>query len=162
MEVKAHVLPLFNLKKMIKKYQYDREQNFVRIVIDCFGAKLPIEFKDGNCINGIKPSFYTNNEVFQRAIEDSDLYKLGNIILCDTIPEPGDKKKQEKFVPEGIKDAGEGQKSSPSGSSSDLEFDSVADAIMYIAEKYSESIETEAEARKFLKDRGFKVTIHKG
>lgn len=148
---------------MIKQYQYNREQNFVRIEIDCFGATLPIEFKDGNSMNGIKPSYYTNNEVFQMAIEKSEVFKSKEVILVNTIAEPGDKKEQkpEQKVPQ--EDTVKKSQDKPEPAvSSDLEFDSVADAIVYIAEKYGESVETEADARRFLKDRGFKVTIHKG
>lgn len=150
---------------MIKVYLLRKAQNNYEVTIPYKSVKVRLAFTDGNVHNGVPARLYTNNEFKQKAIEASQLFKNQEIVLEKTIAEAEDSVVKESGAeereprneeapqpPKGVVEEPTGEK---------LEFASLADAIVYVAQKFNEQATTEKEVRKILAEHGQKATIHK-
>ena len=157
---------------MIKVYLLRKAQNNYEVTIPYKSVKVRLAFTDGNVHNGVPARLYTNNEFKQKAIEASQLFKNQEIVLEKTIAEAEDsvaKKPEaeptgEKLEPVAKKPEAEPVSKKPEAqepTGEKLEFASLADAIVYVAQTFNEQATTEKEVRKILAEHGKKATIHK-
>ena len=151
---------------MIKVYLLRKAQNNYEVTIPYKSVKVRLAFTDGNVHNGVPARLYTNNEFKQKAIEASQLFKNQEIVLEKTIPEAEDSVAKDptggKLEPVAKEPTGENfepEVKEPTGEK--LEFASLADAIVYVAQTFGEQATTEKEVRKILAGHGQKATIHK-
>lgn len=163
---------------MIKVYQLTALQNNYIVSIPFKGVKVRCEFKGGNIAKGIYARLYTNDLFKQMAIEQCEMNgKMWKLV--EKVKEAGDVepvKKPATNKPAPSKNpTTEPQK--PADSTQDVtepgdqetpadegtkDFANLAEAILFIASTFGQQVETEAQARKVLKDNGIKAVIHKG
>ena len=148
---------------MIKVYLLRKAQNNYEVTIPYKSVKVRLAFTDGNVHNGVPARLYTNNVFKQKAIEASELFKNQEIVLEKTIAEAEDSvaKKPEAQEPTGDKLEPVVKKPEAEPTGDKLEFASLADAIVYVAQTFNEQATTEKEVRKILAEHGQKATIHK-
>lgn len=162
---------------MIKEYRLTVPQNNFICTIPFKGCKVEAKFEHGNVAKGINAKLTTNDPFVQRAVEASDMYgKL--FVLSGTVKEPGDdavptkKTTPAKTTATPAKGGGKGagKKNEPKpeptpepaadgDDGNKMEFQSVADAIVYINTTYGEEIHTKPEAIAYLEGQGIKATI---
>lgn len=165
---------------MIKVYATVGIQNNLITTIPFKGVKVRVEFTGGNSMKNIPAKLYTSDPFTQKALDESDqngrLYFLKQVIEEDSDKTGGETADKTGTVAGGKPatgtetatdtEAATGTESAETGGSTasvKLEFENLAEAINYIASKYGEQVETEAQARKFLEEReGKKCIIHKG
>lgn len=166
---------------MLKIYQLRLPQNSFEATFKYRGVSVRVSFTDGNNYRDIHARCYTNDPFKQRAIEASRMFKDKEIVLERTVEEDSDRKKAaEKAAqmaamantPAG-KPQVDGESPKPEaeqgGQSANADdgmekkvFDSLPDAIQYIATTYQVQVKTANEARNFLKEKGVKATIKQG
>ena len=160
---------------MIKEYRLTVPQNNFICTIPFKGCKVEAKFEHGNVAKGINAKLTTNDPFVQRAVEASDMYgKL--FVLSGTVKEPGDDAVPTKKAPAKTPAApaktgakGSGKKNEPKSeptpeptadnAANKMEFQSVAEAIVYISSTYGEEVHSKPEAIAYLEDQGIKATI---
>lgn len=169
---------------MIKEYQLRKLQNSYEVTLHYKGVKVRVAFTGGNVYNGTMPKLRTSDLFKMKAIEASELFKNKEVVLVRSITESTDAKRQTAVQqrrkhlskpaqkpapataasPAGQKPADEAapQDTQTDGDGEKKVFDNLGDAIMFIAQNYQVSVQTESEARKVLKEHGVKATIKKG
>ncbi|UKK52154.1 hypothetical protein L6472_06120 [Prevotella sp. E13-17] len=167
---------------MLKVYQLRRNQNSFDVTFKYRGVSVRCEFVDGNTYNGTPAKCYTRDEFKQRAIEASELYKNKEIILERQVEEASDiAKKAAKAAARAAKaDLGNSTPppptptppSTPTPTVDDedpggdgmqkMTFDNLGEAIQYIAANWQVQVQSEAEARAFLKEHQIQPTIKRG
>ena len=172
---------------MIKEYQLRRPQNSYEVVLYYKGIKVHVAFTNGNTYKGINPTALVKETFKQRAIEASQPFKDKEIVLVRSIEEESDK--APKTVPHARRAAmnkpvtakpatqptpakaepdtkpeptpvDEGTQND--GAKNEMNFDSVDEAILYIAQNFQQEATTEKEAREILKANGITPHIKKG
>lgn len=156
---------------MLKVYQLRLQQNSFDVTLKYKGVGVRVAFVDGNTYNEIPAKCYTNDPFKQRAIEASQMFKDGDIVLERSVEEESDRQKAaEKAAKEA---AGQQSQQAPEPApntdpepagdgSQDKDFANLGEAIMYIAQNWQLQVQTEAEARKVLKEHGINPHIKKG
>lgn len=175
---------------MIKEYQLRKLQNSYEVTLNYKGVKVRVAFTGGNVYNSTMPKLRTNDLFKMKAIEASELFRNKEVVLVRIIAEGGDAKRpvvqQRKVAVKPVvkttgtktfagKAAGTTvirQAQEPEAVAADQEkagedgekkvFDNLGDAIMFVAQNYQVSVQSESEVRKVLKEHGVKATIKKG
>ena len=167
---------------MIKEYQLRKLQNSYEVTLHYKGVKVRVAFTGGNVYNGSMPKLRTNDPFKMKAIEASELFKNKEVVLVRSFAESTDAKRpvvqqRKKEAPARLQSAVKTQKvvatqsqqteqeafEVPAGGDTDKKvFENLGDAIMFIAQNWQISVQTESEARKVLKEHGVKATIKKG
>ena len=157
---------------MLKIYQLRLPQNTFEVTLKYRGVGVRVSFTDGNNYRDIPAKCYTNDPFKQRAIEASKMFKDKDIVLERTVAEESDRKKDAGKTAEGTKEPAKGNDGTvndppptPAPTGDDMEkkvFDSLPDAIQFIATTYQTQVQTANEARNFLKEKGIKATIKQG
>ena len=172
---------------MLKVYQLRLQQNTFEAIFRYRGVGVNVAFVDGNTYNGTPAKCYTNDEFKQRAIEASQMFKEGDIILERSVEEESDRQKaaakaaklaaqqpqpepapsptpaQPVLNPAPTPGDGGTQAPEPTGDGSkEMDFANLGEAIQYIATTGNIPVQTEAEARKVLKEHGINPHIKKG
>lgn len=165
---------------MIKEYQLTQPQNNFFVTIPYKGCQVEVRFEHGNIAKGIHAKYVTNDKFHQRAIENSEMY--GKLFkLVGKVKEPGDDEEQKRPLANTTKKvttpAAKGGNTKSGGKKtsepepapapeSDTEnknkmtFESVADAIVYIATNYEGTeVRTEEEAIAFLAEHGITAEV---
>ena len=173
---------------MLKEYQLRKLQNSYEVTLHYKGVKVRIAFTGGNVYNGTMPKFRTDNLFKMKALESSELFKNKEVVLSRTIGEaprqaaqprkkvqkPAVRKPAPVVQPpkdedppvvdvvedapaEDPVDAGKG-----GDGSQGMNFNSVDEAILYIAQNFQQEVTTEKEAREVLKANGITPHIKKG
>ena len=158
---------------MLKIYQLRLKQNTFDVTLKYRGVSVRVAFVDGNNYREIPAKCYTRDPFKQRAIENSQMFKDKEIVLERAIEEESDRKKaagkqtasQQGPAVDAPADAG--LTDTTTGASADDSmakkvFDSLSDAILFVATNYQAQVQTANEARNFLKEKGIKATIKQG
>lgn len=135
---------------MIKEYEIiDENKNNVIIHIPFKGIQVKVEFSGGNNYKGVRAHLYTRDKFIQKVLDESDL-KGKMYRLKRTIEESGDaatdvavEKKEEKKKKK----------------EKDLNFQNLAEAITYIAAKYSVACESKEDVAQVLESKGITFKI---
>lgn len=134
---------------MIKEYEIiDENKNNVIIHIPFKGIQVKVEFSGGNNYKGVRAHLYTRDKFIQKVLDESDLkgkmYRLKRTIeeSGDAAPDVAVEKKEEKKKKE-----------------KDLNFQNLAEAITYIAAKYSVACETKQDVAQVLESKGITFKI---
>lgn len=175
---------------MIKVYQLQKAQNNYEVVLYYKGVGVKVLFEDGNTYKGLKPKCYVRDPFRQLVIERSELFKSGEVILERTIPEASDNKqkkpaakvpisKPDKPVATETSQAdaetvetsqadekptvsdGEAADATAEGAK-DMDFGSLSEAILYVAQNFQQAVSTDKEVREVLKANGIIPHIKKG
>ena len=155
-------------------------QNSYDVTLRYRGVGVRVSFVDGNTYNGTPAKCYTRDEFKQRAIENSQLYKDGDIVLERQVEEESDRKKAAEKAAKAagnpatesqgtvtgnqgtVKDTqGTGEGGDDDGMEK-MTFGNLGEAILYIATTYQVQVQTANEARALLKEKGIKATIKQG
>ena len=172
---------------MIKEYQLRKLQNSYEVTLHYKGVKVRVAFTGGNVYNGSMPKLRTNDPFKMKAIEASELFKNKEVVLVRSFGESTEVKRpvvQQRKKATVVKAATVSQHTkqmaapaakvpdtpndgtpveAPANGDADKKvFENLGDAIMFIAQNYQLSVQTESEARKVLKEHGVKATIKKG
>ena len=166
---------------MIKVYQLTQPQNNFFCAIPYKGCLVEVKFEHGNVVKGIFAKFTTNDKFYQRAIEASEMY--GKLFkLVETFKEPNDDEEQKKALANTVKKVATpaaggnkgktgGKKTNPEpdpepdpepepGNKKKITFESVADAIVYIATNYEGTeVHSEEEAIAFLAEHDITAEV---
>lgn len=134
---------------MIKEYEIiDENKNNVIIHIPFKGIQVKVEFSGGNNYKGVRAHLYTRDKFVQKVLDESDLrgkmYRLKR-----TIEESGDAE------PDAPVEKKEEKKKKEKG----LNFRNLAEAITYIAVKYSVACETKQDVAQVLESKGLTFKI---
>lgn len=137
---------------MIKEYEIiDENKNNVIIHIPFKGIQVKVEFSGGNNYKGVRAHLYTRDKFVQKVLDESDLrgkmYRLKRII-----EEAGD---IETKSPVAVEKKEEKKKKKEK----DLNFQNLAEAITYIAAKYSVSCENKEDVAQVLESKGLTFKI---
>ena len=135
---------------MIKEYEIiDENKNNVIIHIPFKGIQVKVEFSGGNNYKGVRAHLYTRDKFIQKVLDESDLkgkmYRLKRTIeeSGDAAPNsPVEKKEEKKKKKE-----------------KDLNFQNLAEAITYIAAKYSVACESKEDVAQVLESKGITFKI---
>ena len=144
---------------MLKIYQLRLPQNTFEVTLKYRGVGVRVSFTDGNNYRDIPAKCYTNDPFKQRAIEASKMFKDKDIVLERTVAE------ETKEPAKGTDGTVNEPTTTPALTGDDTEkkvFDSLPDAIQFIATTYQTQVQTANEARNFLKEKGIKATIKQG
>lgn len=164
---------------MIKEYQLRKQQNSYEVTLYYKGVKVRVAFTGGNVYKGVMPKCRTDNAFKMRAIEASELFRNKEVVLARTIgteekpkaavvqrrntagmpPRSAEKKPTRELGGEMTGTADESGKEAEAGTK---EFDNLGEAIMFIAREWQIGVQTEAEARKVLKEHGVTARIKRG
>ena len=155
-------------------------QNSYDVTLRYRGVGVRVSFVDGNTYNGTPAKCYTRDEFKQRAIENSQLYKDGDIVLERSVEEESDRKKAAEKAAKAagnpatesqgtvtgnqgtVKDTqGTGEGGDDDGMEK-MTFGNLGEAILYIATTYQVQVQTANEARALLKEKGIKATVKQG
>ena len=172
---------------MLKVYQLLLRQNTFEATFPYRGVGVRVAFVDGNTYNGTPARCYTNDEFKQRAIEASKMFQDKQIVLERSVEEESDRQKaaakaaklaaqqpqpepapsptptQPVLNPAPTPGDGGTQAPEPTGDGSkEMDFANLGEAIQYIATTWNIPVQTEAEARKVLKEHGINPHIKKG
>ena len=135
---------------MIKEYEIiDENKNNVIIHIPFKGIQVKVEFSGGNNYKGFRAHLYTRDKFIQKVLDESELkgkmYRLKRTIEESGVAEPDapvEKKEEKKKKKE-----------------KDLNFQNLAEAITYIAAKYSVACETKQDVAQVLESKGLTFKI---
>lgn len=116
----------------------DKPRNNASFYLVADGLRIKYNFTGGNVIANVAPTFTTENEFYQKVLEDSDLFKNKVVKIYQTIETEADK--QPKEDPEPQADPIDDVKT-------------IADAIDYIADKYGKKLTSSAEVKAFAKEQ---------
>lgn len=134
---------------MIKEYEIiDENKNNVIIHIPFKGIQVKVEFSGGNNYKGVRAHLYTRDKFIQKVLDESDL-KGKMYRLKRTIEESGD----------AVSDAPVEKKEEKKKKEKDLNFQNLAEAITYIAAKYSVACETKQDVAQVLESKGITFKI---
>lgn len=166
---------------MIKEYQLRKLQNSYEVTLNYKGVKVRVAFTGGNVYNGSMPKLRTSDLFKMKAIEASELFKNKEVVLVRTISETSDAKRpvvqqrKSTVVKPALKKVDTVTKpavkpadtTDPATEKTEDDgekkvFDNLGEAIMFIAQNYQVSVQTESEARKVLNEHGIKATIKRG
>ena len=157
---------------MIKEYQLRKRQNSFEVVLNYKGVKVKVAFTGGNTYKGVYPKLRTDNAFKMKAIEASQLFKDKEVVLVRTIDRESDVKpvvqqraRRATVAPQPAKPAAKKVEPAPAKAEDDttsMSFDNLGEAIQYIAQQWQIGVQTEAEARKVLKEHGITPRIKKG
>ena len=135
---------------MIKEYEIiDENKNNVIIHIPFKGIQVKVEFSGGNNYKGVRAHLYTRDKFIQKVLDESDLkgkmYRLKRTIeeSGDAAPDVAVEKKEEKKKKK----------------EKDLNFQNLAEAITYIAAKYSVACESKEDVAQVLESKGLTFKI---
>ena len=170
---------------MIKVYQLTMPQNNFIVTIPFKGCQVNAQFKAGNVAKGIFARLYTNDKFMQRALESSEMFgKIYKVV--ETVREPEDdeqnpapevsgqqsgqskpeKKKDVKKTSKKSEDEPEAEPEAEADATTEQAandkkaFDSVAEAILFIATNYGKEVKTKGEAIAFLAGQGITAVIN--
>ena len=174
---------------MLKIYRLNKKQNTFEVTLKFKGVGVHVSFVDGNTYNGTPAKCYTNDAFKQRAIEASQMFKDREITLERTVEEKSDRKAAEtktaaKVVAKPVqrtapktagKTSGKGKASDTSSGGKQtrqtnkqepkrepaMVFENLGEAILYVAQKFGQDIQDEAEVMDFLKANGVDAVIKK-
>lgn len=155
---------------MLKIYQLRQNQNTFEVTLKYKGVGVRVAFVDGNNYRGIPAKCYTNDPFKQRAIEASQLFRDKEIVLERSIEEDSDRKRAsgqeakagKADIQERAGNPEETEKPEEGDSLEKKTFNSLAEAILFIATTYQVQVQTPNEARNLLKEKGIKATIKQG
>lgn len=166
---------------MLKIYQLRLRQNSFDVTMKFRGVGVRVTFIDGNVYDGTPAKCYTNDPFKQRAIESSQMFKDGDIVLERQVEEESDRQAaaQKAATASSGNSAATMQPApqfpapptepvtEPAGDGAGdggekMEFANLAEAIMYIAQTWQIPVQTEKDARQVLKDHGITPVIKKG
>lgn len=185
---------------MLKVYQLRLNQNTFEVALKYKGVSVRVAFEGGNVYNGTFARCYTRDPFKQRAIENSAMFKSGEIILERKVEEAGDRlpkvqvrtrrvnlaAKPQGTVPtkpqpapkpepapttepdpktdeDTTQQSEPTQEPEPTGGESGIKvFDSLDEAILFVAQNYNEQLTEEKDVRDFLKAQGVNPRIKKG
>lgn len=174
---------------MLKIYRLNKRQNTFEVTLKYKGVKVNVSFVDGNTYNGTPAKCYTNDAFKQRAIEASQMFKDREITIERAVPDEQDRKAEaerkarfaqalaRKKAAQPTKTVKAEPKPEPSpepepepepekvkedGDSSIKVFDSLDEAILFVAQNYQEQVTDEKEVRELLKAHGINPRIKKG
>lgn len=135
---------------MIKEYEIiDENKNNVIVHIPFKGIQVKVEFSGGNNYKGVRAHLYTRDKFIQKVLDESDLkgkmYRLKRTIeeSGDAAPDVAVEKKEEKKKKK----------------EKDLNFQNLAEAITYIAAKYSVACESKEDVAQVLESKGLTFKI---
>lgn len=179
-----------NTEKMIKEYQLQKKQNSFEVTLHYKGVKVRVAFTGGNVYNGTRPRFRTNDLFKMKAIEASELFKTKEVVVIRTIQEthqsptvvqrkrvvkcaPSKAVRDTKPTPAPAPVAQEPVAQAPvqkpvvddaEGGDKEGEktFANLGEAILYIAQNWQITVQTEKEARDVLKEHGINPKIKRG
>ena len=135
---------------MIKEYEIiDENKNNVIIHIPFKGIQVKVEFSGGNNYKGVRAHLYTRDKFVQKVLDESEL-KGKMYRLKRTIEESGD---AEPDAPVEKKEEKKKKKEK------DLNFQNLAEAITYIAAKYSVACESKEDVAQVLESKGLTFKI---
>lgn len=164
---------------MIKEYQLRKLQNSYEVTLNYKGVKVRVAFTGGNVYNNTMPKFRTDSPFKMKALEDSQLFKNREVVLLRTIgavaaPVTQLRKKTpmqhartaaippKKVLPE-KKDIPVVMDADPPESSGDgtveMNFGSLDEAILFVAEHYNQQLTVEKDVREILKANGINPHI---
>ena len=72
--------------KARKVYIWTKKQNNASIILQDKGVRIRYDFANGSVIQQIPATFITENEYYQRILEESELYQNGTIRIRQIIP----------------------------------------------------------------------------
>ena len=176
---------------MIKEYQLQKKQNSFEVTLHYKGVKVRVAFTGGNVYNGTKPRFRTNDLFKMKAIEASELFKTKEVVVIRTIQEanhqPPTVVQRKRVVKGASSKAVRDTKPTPAPAPVDQEpvaqapvqepvvddaeggdkegektFANLGEAILYIAQNWQITVQTEKEARDVLKEHGINPKIKRG
>jgi len=171
---------------MLKVYKLLLRQNTFEATFPYRGVGVRVAFVDGNTYNGTPARCYTNDEFKQRAIEASKMFQDKQIVLERSVEEESDRQKaaakaaklaaRQQPQPESApsptpeqpaptpSDGGtlDPEPADDGDGSKEMDFANLGEAILYIATNWNIPVQTEAEARKVLKEHGINPHIKKG
>lgn len=167
---------------MIKEYQLQKKQNSFEVTLHYKGVKVRVAFTGGNVYNGTKPRFRTNDLFKMKAIEASELFKTKEVVVIRTIQEanhqPPTVVQRKRVVKGASSKAVRDTKPTPApapvtqepvvddaeGGDKEGEktFANLGEAILYIAQNWQITVQTEKEARDVLKEHGINPKIKRG
>ena len=174
---------------MLKIYRLNKRQNTFEVTLKYKGVKVNVSFVDGNTYNGTPAKCYTNDAFKQRAIESSQMFKDREITIERAVPDEQDRKaeaeRKAQFAqalarkkaaqptktvkaepkPEPVTNPDpdpEPEKVKEDGDSGIKVFDSLDEAILFVAQNYQEQVTDEKEVRELLKAHGINPRIKKG
>ena len=177
---------------MLKVYQLRLNQNTFEVALKYKGVSVRVAFEGGNVYNGTFARCYTRDPFKQRAIENSVMFKAKEIILERQVEEAGDRQPKvqvrtrrathvarpqgtppaktqlapkpepaQTTEPEPTQDPT--VEPDPTGGESGIKvFDSLDEAILFVAQEYNEQLTEEKDVRDFLKAHGINPRIKKG
>lgn len=117
----------------------DKPRNNASFYLVANGMRIKYNFNGGNVIANVAPTFTTENQFYQKVLEDSDLFKNGIIKVYKTIKTAEDDKPKEDPVPQ---------------TDPIEEVKTIADAIDYIADKYGKKLTSSTQVKAFAKEQG--------
>ena len=173
---------------MLKIYQLRKPQNSFEVTLKYKGVGVRVMFVDGNTYNDIPAKCYTTDPFKQKAIENSQMFKNGEIVLERTVEDKAQAKPTvsqpvraqrssrigapvrpdaQKPVEPAVQDPKTEQEpvagdAGEGTGENDVTYGSLSEAIVSIMQKYGKEVRTENEARKFLKEQGITAHIKKG
>lgn len=124
------------MRKIYKICDQPRNNASFYLVYD--GLRIKYDFRNGNVIANLPPTFATENEFYQKVLEESDLYKKHIVKIFKTIKTEADNKPKVEEVPDATTD----------------DVRTIADAIDYIADKYGKKLTTSSAVMRFAKEQG--------
>lgn len=165
---------------MIKEYQLRKLQNSYEVTLNYKGVKVRVAFTGGNVYNSIMPKFRTDNPFKMKALEESQLFKNKEVVLLRTIGAPAPapqlkrkapvqhvrpivvplkkdlpKKEEETIVKE------EEGADVPASDTTEMNFGSLDEAILFVAEHYNQQLTAEKDVREILKANGINPHINR-
>ena len=174
---------------MIKEYQLRKLQNTYEVALHYKGVKVKVLFTGGNVYNGTMPKLRTNDPFKMKAIESSELFKTKEVVVLRTINDgkssgqvvvqqrkkgtPLVNRRAQTTPPSPVStldadppldpptDKNEGT-TETGGDGESKTFANLGEAILFIAEQWQITVQTENEARKVLKEHGINPTIKRG
>ena len=168
---------------MIKEYQLRKLQNSYEITLYYKGVKVRVAFTGGNVYRGVQPKFRTDNAFKMKALEASQLFKNKEVVLLRTIEQKGDAnamvQQRRPAIRKGMKpssgqpesvigqqdppaDTGQAPEPTVDDGLKAMTFDNLGEAIQYVAQTWQIPVQTEADARRVLKEHGINPRIKKG